>query len=334
MATLLQPVTLQPPQEGLAVRGRTLRLQCPSCGHALESADVFEASPSLVCAFCAFVLGSRRGIWKAVAPQRLQRYQRFIEEYETIRSSEGRGSEAGDYYLALPFKDLTGRNSWQWRIRSRSFRFIAQRILPILEFRIPGGLDILDIGAGNCWLSYRLAMRGHRPVAVDLLTNPLDGLGAAGHYFPFLAHGFPRFQAEMDRLPFAAAQFDLAVFNASIHYSEDYDRTIEESLRCLRRPGHIFIIDTPHYNREESGEKMLRERRAAFEERYGFRSDSVPSREYLTPSVVSGLALRHGITWTILKPWYGLNWAMRPLRARLMRRREPAKFRVFWGALE
>jgi SAM-dependent methyltransferase len=334
MATFRQPATAKHLPKTPSAVEQAPRLRCPSCGHFLDGAALLDDTSSTVCAACGYLLTSRQGIWEAVLPQRLAMYQRFIEEYETVRRLEGRGSDGGHYYLALPFKDMTGCNSWQWRIRGRSFRFFAQKILPILECQVPVGLDVLDIGAGNCWLSYRLALRGHRPVAVDLLVNQHDGLGAARHYFCFLPRRFPRFRADMDHMPFAARQFDLAVFNASFHYSEDYGRTLEECVRCLRRPGHIFIIDSPLYHSQQSGEAMVRERRAVFEKRYGFRSDSIPGREYLTPSILSDLALRHGITWTILEPWYGLTWAIRPLRAWLMRRREPAKFRILWGTVE
>lgn len=334
MATLLQPVTLAAPQKAPWVEASTLRLQCPACGQLLEGSDRLEDLPPFACRVCGFTLVSQNGICNALAPDRALKYQRFIEEYQTVRSREGRGSGGGHYYLALPFKDMTGRNSWQWRIRGRSFRFFAQKILPVLEYQNSGGLDILDVGAGNCWLSYRLASRGHRPVAVDLLVNQLDGLGAARHYFPFLRWKFPRFQAEMDRLPFADRQFDVAIFNASFHYSEDYDRTLVECLRCLRRPGHIFILDSPLYRREDSGRKMVEERHAHLEKQYGFKSDSIASQEYLTPTLLADLTRRHGIVWKTFQPWYGVGWALRPARAWLLGRREPAKFRILWGEVE
>ena len=334
MATLLEAVNLRAVQLHRSELPACLRLQCPACGRSLEETSATENSASLTCVGCGFSLTNRSGIWEALSPARHSEFQRFIEEYQTVRQIEGRGSGGGHYYLELPFKDTTGRNSWQWNIRSRSFRFLTGKLLPILEYRNPDGLDILDLGAGNCWLSYRLATRGHRPVAVDLLVNQMDGLGAARHYLPFLRLKFPRFQAEMDRLPFAPGQFDLAIFNASFHYSEDYNRTLEECLRCLRRPGHIFIMDSPLYEHEESGEQMVRERRASFERVYGFRSDSIASREYLTPSMVEDLGRRYGMSWTILHPWYGLKWALRPLRARLLRRRAPARFQIIWGTVE
>jgi SAM-dependent methyltransferase len=242
-----------------------------------------------------------------------------------VRAKEGRGSSSADYYLALPFKDLTGRNSWQWHIRARTFRFMEKHLLPSIENSYPRGCDILDIGAGNGWLSYRLAKRGHRPVAVDLLVNDTDGLGGARHYFQ-LAPAFLRFKAEMDCLPFMPAQFDVVIFNASLHYSVDYRRTLQEALRCLRSGGHLIVADSPFYRREESGKKMLQEKRAAFNRQFGFSSDSIQSREYLTPETLINLSTKLALKWKVYKPWYGLSWALRPIKASLMRRREPSKF--------
>ena len=39
-------------------------------------------------------------------------------------------------------------------------------------------IRVLDVGAGNSWLSHRLASFGHQVVAVDRLDDELDGLGA------------------------------------------------------------------------------------------------------------------------------------------------------------
>jgi SAM-dependent methyltransferase len=183
-------------------------------------------------------------------------------------------------------------------------------------------------------MSYRLAQRGHRPVAVDLFENEQDGLGAARHYLAFVRDKFPRLLAEMDRLPFAGSQFDLVVFNASCHYSEDYEITLKEALRCLRRPGHILIMDSPFYCTEAGGIAMVREKHARFQKKFGFRSDTIAAREFFTGDLLNGLSGRTGIRWEIHKPWYGLGWALRPLRARLSGRREPAKFYMALGSVD
>jgi SAM-dependent methyltransferase len=209
-----------------------------------------------------------------------------------------------------------------------------KHIFPPIEATHPQGCDVLDIGAGNCWMSYQMAKRGHRPVAVDLLDNETDGLGAARFYSAHLRQPFLTVQAEMDYLPFNSAQFDMVFFNASFHYSVDYERTVAEALRCLRRPGHLIILDSPFYRGELSGPKMIEEKRSTFEKRYGFRSDSIPSREYLTRPMLDDLAANFGLRWKTLKPWYGFNWALRPMKAYVSGKREPSKFYLFWAQVQ
>lgn len=307
----------------------SLSMSCPACRTDVGPLRPNEAQ--LPCPACEFVIKREWGIWRALAPSREEKFLRFVGEYQTVRMKEARGIGGVRYFLSLPYRDVSGRNSWQWKIRGRSFRYLERTILPRLEKDCPQAMDILDVGAGNCWMSYRLARRGHRPVAVDLVDNDQDGLSAALHYLSFLRRRFPRFQAEMDCMPFAPAQFDLAAFNASFHYSENYGQTLQETLRCLRRPGHLLIIDSPFYSSESSGRAMVDEKHAQFQKRFGFRSDSLASQEFLTRDILEDLGRRHGIRWELREPWYGVGWAMRPWRAKILGRREPAKFLIAWG---
>src|SRR5271167_567990 len=308
-----------------------LRLQCPQCGDALEQVAAGDAVRGccLRCPGCLFLLPNENVIWKALPPDRESYFERFIKEYQAVRAAEGRGSQRSEYYLALPYRDLSGRNESQWAIRARTFQYFENRILPAIEAAHPVGMKILDLGGGNGWLSYRLALREHRPAAVDLLTNSQDGLGAAIHFERGLPVLFPRFQAELDRLPFADGQFDLAIFDASFHYSEDYGRTLGEAIRCLRNAGTVIIADTAWYPNNESGQRMLAERRQAFIAQYGFASDSVRSLEYLTDERLALLEKRFRLHWKIYSPFYGFRWAMRPWLAKLRGRREPSQFRIY-----
>ena len=305
----------------------SLRLACPVCRTTLLPKDTERFS----CPYCEFVLSLTDGIWRALPPDRLKYYERFVRDYETIRLAEGRGSSDATYYLSLPYRDSTGNLDWQWQVRGTTYRCVEERVWPTLEESTSSPLDVLDIGAGTGWLSYRVALRGHRPVALDLVVNKLDGLGAACHYWPVLKQPYPCFQAEMDALPFADAQFDVVVFNASLHYSTNYLETLQEALRCLRPLGSLLVLDSPLYHAEESGQEMVRERHLQFEKQYGFRSDSVPCREYLTFELVENLGMQLGLSWKILRPWYGLVWSLRPLRAWFKGSREPSKFHILWG---
>ena len=252
---------------------------------------------------------------------------RFLEDYRTIRSAEGRGSDESEYYRALPYRDLTGRNSGQWAIRGRSYRYFERKILSPMERKLGRSLDVLDLGAGNCWMSYRLSLRHHRPVALDIFVDAMDGLGAARHY----GQRFPLLEAEFDHLPFSTSSFDLAIFNASIHYSTDYKHTLNELRRILRPHGHCVIIDSPVYLRHEDGEKMRAERHEEFQSTYGFRSDALPSLEYFDEPTLAALAEQLKIQWSVHRPWYGWKWWSRPWKARLLGRRPPSRFWILDG---
>lgn len=312
-------VTRDAPESDIT-RGTThlgVHLRCPRCKACFSD---------LECVQCGFQLREINGILHALPPERVVHYARFIEEYERIRDAEGRGSESDDFYLGLPYKDTSGRNTVQWRIRARTFDYLIQHVL---KPQLPSGARILDLGAGNCWMSYRLALAGFYPFAVDLLTNDRDGLGAAEHYRKYLPVFFPRLRAELVELPFLSGQFDAVVFNASFHYAEDYQSVLHEALRCIKRGGLVIISDTPWYPSNLSGKRMVSERRANFLQRYGTTSASIESLEYLTDEHLSILEQRLSIDWTIYYPSYGLKWAMRPILAKLLNRREPARFRVY-----
>ncbi|MGC1784500.1 MAG: class I SAM-dependent methyltransferase [Acidobacteriaceae bacterium] len=295
-----------------------IRLQCSRCRTDLTGLD---------CLSCWFRLQNNDGIIDALPPERAAHYARFIEEYEQIRAAEGRGSQSESFYLGLPYIDLSGRNRKQWQIRARSYDCLMQNALkPTFP---SGGARILDLGAGNGWMSYRLAMAGHHPFAVDLLVNNADGLGAAEHYRRYAPELFPRFRAELANLPFQNEQFDAVIFNASFHYAEDYEAALREALRCVKTGGMVVISDTPWYSSEESGEQMVSERHAFFFRRYGTASDAIKSLEYLTDERLRLLEEQLSIRWTVHMPGYGVRWALRPLMAKLRNRREPSRFRIY-----
>lgn len=255
--------------------------------------------------------------------------QRFLDDYIKIRHAEGRGSDDAAYYLALPYRDITGRLQFQWDIRGKSYRCLERRVLPPIEKQFGRPLRVADLGAGNCWLSYRMALRGHQPIAIDILGDPLDGLAAGRHYQQQTP--FPRLNAEFDALPLATKSIDLAIYNASIHYSTDYRRTLSEVRRCLRPGGWFVIVDSPVYRRREHGEMMRRERHQQFQSTYGFASDTLQSIEFFDEPMLNELGSELRISWRIYRPWYGWQWALRPWKARWQGNRPPSRFWILAG---
>jgi len=253
--------------------------------------------------------------------------QNFLEDYRLIRHAEGRGSEDPEYYRALPFRDLSGKNTAQWSIRAKTWKHFEARVLPEFERASKRPLDVLDLGAGNGWTSWQLSQRGHKPVALDIFTDAKDGLGAMRCY----TNTPDAVEAEFDTLPFRDAAFNLVLFNASFHYSAAYTQTLAEARRCLRAGGAVVIMDSPIYKRPEHGRLMQAERRAQFERQYGFPSDAMGSVEFLDDDTIERLGRELDIRWSYSQPRYGWRWAMRPIKAWLLRKRPPSRFAILIG---
>ncbi|MFN0026670.1 MAG: class I SAM-dependent methyltransferase [Acidimicrobiales bacterium] len=281
------------------------------------------------CEQCGAGYPGNGGIWSMLRAEDRPRVDRFLVDYTHIRQAEGRGSQDPEYYRALPATAPDDPLAWQWAIRARSWAHAHQRLFGRhYRGRAPGPLRVVDVGAGVGWLSNQLAAAGHAAIAVDLSLDGLDGLSAAGHY---RSH-FAVVQAHFDHLPLASGQADMVLFNASFHYSVDYAVTVAEALRVLAPGGRLVVLDSPIYRHDHSGRQMVLERHADFEARFGTRSDSVPSKQYLTPSVLDELAERFGLQWQRSRAYYGWRWAARPLVARVRRRREPSRFELLVAA--
>ena len=296
---------------------------CPRCRTELERID----PERLTCPKDGLEFRNVDGIWRFLLPESEAHYTRFIEDYETVRLSEERGSTDAAYYRALPFRDLSRHFSADWAIRARSFNALIKNVIIVLQERLERPLTILDLGAGNGWLSNRLSAESNRLFAVDLLVNQQDGLGAWTYY----EHGFVPVQAEFNRLPFMDQLADVVIFNASFHYSEDYARTLGEALRVLSPEGLVVVMDSPVYRRSASGEKMVEERKGNFLAHYGFASDSLHSENYMTYAGMKELGKILKIKWRHIRPFYGLRWTVRPWIAWLRGKREPAQFGLWVG---
>ncbi len=297
---------------------------CPRCQGSLEAAG----PDTLRCPQDGLAFPRQAGIWRFLPPDRARFYARFLAEYETVRRAEGRAIEDSATFRALPFPEPSHPLAGMWRQRAQSFAaLLAQVVAPLEQARKGQPLRILDLGAGNGWLSYRLAQRGHVLAGVDLAVNDWDGLGAHVHYdCPFTP-----IQAEFDALPLAPAQADLLIFNASFHYARDYAKTLAEAWRVLAPGGLLAILDTPVYHDPESGRRMVQEREAGFQERFGFPSNALASRNFLTYQELAELGRSVGIRWRLLWPTPRWRWAVRRARAWLRGQREPAQFPLILG---
>ncbi len=255
---------------------------------------------------------------------------RFRAEYGAHRAAEGR-TTSREELLALPYLG-SGPLARQWQVRARSFDTFLGRVLGPLAAEAGRPLQLLDLGAGNGWLCYRVALAGHRAVALDLRSDGIDGLGAAGPFLEAVPTGVRRVVASFDALPLDRAGFDLGVFNAALHYALDLAAVLHEACRVIRPRGRLVILDSPFYTRAADGEAMVAEKHRAAPERFGARADvlmALPFVEYLTRQRLELASAGLGLAWHRHRVRYPLWYEARPLMSWLRGHRRPSRFDVW-----
>jgi ubiquinone/menaquinone biosynthesis C-methylase UbiE len=209
-----------------------------------------------------------------------------------------------------------------WRVRQQSYRTLERHMRQQSGSRT---MTVLDLGAGNGWLSNRFALHGHRAVAVDWLDDERDGLGATRHY------GTPLVcvQADFDALPFEAAQFDLVVFNGSLHYAHDVRITLGRARRLVAPGGALVVVDSPFFRRTLDGHAMVEEKTRRFFFEYGISEVVHEGVGFVTfrglEAAASALRLR-GRFYRSRGP---LGWQLRRTVGGLRRLRQPDAFGVW-----
>jgi SAM-dependent methyltransferase len=258
--------------------------------------------------------------------------QQFARDYAAHRAEEGRGY-AGDELLALPYI-TSGPLARQWAVRARSFDAFRQRVIQPMAKMLARPLDVLDLGAGNGWLSYRMAQMGHRALALDIRDDHVDGLGASQSFLQRTDGRMRIAVAGFDAIPADTASFDVAVFNASLHYATDLAAVLAEAVRVVRPGGRIVILDSPVYGREADGLAMVAEKTADAPRRFGARAPTLmapPFIEFITAERLAATTAATGVAWRRSRVLYPLWYELRPLTAKLRRARPPSRFDLWIG---
>ncbi|HMD36051.1 MAG TPA: class I SAM-dependent methyltransferase [Vicinamibacterales bacterium] len=306
------------------------RFACPECSVDLVDADARVCG----CDRCGNEYAHEDGLWSFLTPARRALLEPFLRQYRAVRERDRRRRVAGEYYTGLPWVPSDDPHAAEWRIRRESYGHLLRRTLST----VPEPIRILDLGAGNAWLSHRLAELGHHVVALDVLDDEADGLRAAKHY----GIRFPAIQADYDALPFAPQQFDLVVFNGSLHYAPDPASTLAAAHRMLAPAGTLAVMDSPMFVRDGDGRAMA----AGMESRLAslLRGTLPPGADgadrfiqpgpgYLTFAAIDASAQSLGLRAEFIPSRGSIGWRLRRRLGGLRLGRPPAVFGV-WIAKE
>jgi SAM-dependent methyltransferase len=159
-------------------------------------------------------------------------------------------------------------------------------------------------------------------VAVDALDDDVDGLGAARFY----ETEFAVVQADFDALPFAPGQFDLVVFNGSLHYAPDMAGTLERAHRMLAAGGALVVMDSPMFGGDGDGSQMVSDKLRRFATMCGITDAMQQGIGYLTFATLAAIAERLNLRPQFVPSRGPLTWRLRRNLARVRLRRAPAAF--------
>lgn len=277
------------------------------------------------CAACDWAYDSGDGVLRWLSDTARAAREPFESQYRTVRERDGYRQASPGYYRALPEVPATDSQFVVWQVRRESFTRLRQLLLSRCRHGAP---TVLDLGAGNGWMSNRLAEAGCRPVAVDVLDDELDGLGACRHY----DFAFPRVLADFDDLPFAMRQFDAVVFNGSIHYAPDVTATLTRARRLLAPGGALAVIDSPTFVDRQDGDRMCVRTRERFQRDYGIKSPEQPGEGFVTLPRLDATAAALGLTPHFFEsrgPW---RWAAGRAVTRMRHGLVPPRFGVWMAA--
>jgi SAM-dependent methyltransferase len=285
------------------------------CGCPLE-ADGWR------CIGCAQAYDAGDGVLRWLSDASRAATETFLSQYRTVRKRDGYRVLDPGYYRALPSVDAADPQHVVWEVRRESFTRLRQLLLSRFRRSSPA---VLDLGAGNGWLSNRLTEAGCRTVAVDLLDDDLDGLGACRHY----DRAFARVQADFDDLPFAAHQFDAVVFNGSLHYAPDVSATLTRAASLLAPGGALAVVDSPAFAEDTHGQLMCARNRERFRRVYGVASPTQPGEGYVALARLSSTARGLGLEPHFFESRGPLRWAAGRVITRLRHGLVPPKFGVW-----
>ena len=205
------------------------------------------------------IINDENGIMDCIPPENRLSIEGFLEYYKSkIPENEKRSD--GEI-ISLPYqKKEHGRND-VWRIRERNYNLVMGQIR---RLEPDGNGPVLDLGAGNCWLSRRLIETGYDCVSLDPLESAESGLRGGDIFEREIGIKLTRVLSTMETMPFINSVFNGVVSSGSFHYTNCASMVLKEIHRILKPDGWAIIYDSPVFGDSESGDEMVEEKKLEF----------------------------------------------------------------------
>ena len=198
----------------------TPELRCPSCGAALRyPATTCGAGHTFACdgGVLSLLTDDERSFFDA-------------RDAALVRFREAAGLRRTDFdFDRLPHFAAAHP---EWAARCSDLDMLTA-LLPRKT-----GLDVLDIGSSNGWLSNHLCRDGHRVTAIDLFADDAAGLGAVRRY----PRTWATIRTDVERPDRVASRYDVVVLNHGVHFLRDPVALVAACKRRVQPRGLLVVL--------------------------------------------------------------------------------------------
>jgi SAM-dependent methyltransferase len=143
----------------------------------------------------------------------------------------------------------TAEQYWKTGVTTAPYQYA------MLFSSLPKGSKVLDVGVGFGQSSVFLAGLGYEVYAVEPSLFMCQLIQDAAHRFKL---PLTVVQAVGEELSQIGSEFDVVIFNSSLHHCDDPIRAIAESFKCLRPDGQILLVGENMLKPWMSQERYLR----------------------------------------------------------------------------
>ena len=165
----------------------------------------------------------------------------FEKLYLQVRKKGGR-LYSDDEVKLLPYASKRNPHKQEWALKTKSFlrfkKYLSQK---------KSGLNILDLGCGNGWLTGQLAKEfRHNYFCIDINLTELEQAARV-----FKDDNIKFIYANILTTTLPANTFSLVIINSALQYFHNIPLLMKELFFISKPSAEIHIIDTPFYRASE-----------------------------------------------------------------------------------